>query len=206
MQAWPDSEIFKDLNLEKTAMSINASPRSIYRSILATILILIPLTGAYAAGRHNGDHGDVAGHATNAGKAGKASEVARVIGITMTDNSFAPERIMVAKGETIRFVVTNNGEFLHEFNVGTAAMHAQHQKEMAVMFERGILEADKVRHDKMKMAGGNMMSHDDPNSLLLEPGKTGEIIWTFGSEPKLEFACNLPGHYQSGMMGKFSIR
>lgn len=206
MQAWPDSEIFKDLNLEKTAMSIDASPGSIYRSILATILILIPLTGAYAAGRHSGDYGNKPGHATNVGKAGKASEAARVIGITMTDNSFAPERIIVAKGETIRFVVTNNGEFLHEFNVGTAAMHAQHQQEMAVMFRLGILEADKDRHDRMNVAAGRMMTHDDPNSLMLEPGETGEIIWKFGSEPKLEFACNLPGHYQSGMVGKFSIR
>ena len=49
--------------------------------------------------------------------------------------------------------------------------------------------------------------HDDPNSVLLEPGKSGEIVWTFpkDADVAIEFACNVPGHYQSGMVGSVAI-
>ena len=57
----------------------------------------------------------------------------------------------------------------------------------------------------MDMGDGQMMKHDDPNSKLLEPGETMEIIWTFNKEAALEFACNIPGHYDSGMVGEFEF-
>jgi uncharacterized cupredoxin-like copper-binding protein len=53
--------------------------------------------------------------------------------------------------------------------------------------------------------GAAQMSHDDANSVLVEPGKTAELVWTFAKEGSLEFACNLPGHYQAGMVGKLTI-
>ena len=49
------------------------------------------------------------------------------------------------------------------------------------------------------------MAHDDPNSVLLEPGKQDEVIWKFTKAMDLEFACNVPGHYDSGMMGPIHI-
>jgi len=78
------------------------------------------------------DHADANGHghAMAIGGPGKPAEVDRTIVITMSDNFFEPEEIKIKKGETIRFVVANKGEFLHEFNIGTSAMHAAHQKEM----------------------------------------------------------------------------
>lgn len=48
--------------------------------------------------------------------------------------------------------------------------------------------------------------HDDPNSILLAPGARGELIWTSSEPTELEFAYNVPGHYQSGMVGKLSVR
>ncbi len=178
---------------------------------IAAGLVLLFSAGAQAAGKHSGGygrgHGGGHAHAVNIGEPGKASEATRIIEIVMTDNRFARGRISVDKGQTIRFVVKNKGEFVHEFNVGTAAMHAKHQKEMAMMFERDIIGADTIHHDKMKMdmGGGHTMAHNDPNSVLLEPGKSAEIVWKFDTDAKLEFACNLPGHYQSGMKGEFSI-
>jgi uncharacterized cupredoxin-like copper-binding protein len=48
------------------------------------------------------------------------------------------------------------------------------------------------------------MRHDDPNSVLLNPGERKGLVWRFDRElQNLEFACNVPGHYQSGMVGKF---
>lgn len=55
----------------------------------------------------------------------------------------------------------------------------------------------------MKMVG---MEHNDPNSVLIEPGATKELIWTFSKSTGLEFACNVPGHYQSGMVGQFEVK
>jgi uncharacterized cupredoxin-like copper-binding protein len=91
---------------------------------------------------------------------------------------------------------------------GTAAMHARHQKEMAMMFEHGAVGVDKIHHEKMNMdmGGGRTMKHDDPNSVLLEPGKSAEVIWKFSTNAKLEFACNVPGHYEAGMVGRFRIK
>lgn len=125
--------------------------------------------------------------------------------IVLTDNRYDPEKVSVAIGETIRFVLRNQGQLVHEFNIGTAAMHAAHQKEMMMMVEHGVLEADRINHDRMKMdmGGGKTMEHDDPNSVLLEPGKTGEVIWKFSEKADIEFACNVPGHYEAGMVGEF---
>ncbi|MNI87465.1 hypothetical protein D3C73_1446650 [compost metagenome] len=55
----------------------------------------------------------------------------------------------------------------------------------------------------MKMVG---MEHNDPNSVLIEPGTTKELIWIFAKSTSLEFACNVPGHYQSGMVGQFEVK
>jgi uncharacterized cupredoxin-like copper-binding protein len=55
--------------------------------------------------------------------------------------------------------------------------------------------------DKMK----GKMDHSHGNSALVAPGKQGEIIWMFHKGATLEFGCNIPGHYESGMKGDFVI-
>jgi uncharacterized cupredoxin-like copper-binding protein len=177
--------------------------RNTSASIAATLSLLLA-PAAFAAGSHAGGHG----HGPDIGAPGNAADAKRSVEIVMQDNSFEPETIDVAKGETVRFVLVNKGEFVHEFNIGTATMHAAHQKEMMLMVEHGVLEADKIHHDKMKMdmGGGKTMEHNDPNSVLLEPGKSAEIVWTFSADAALEFACNVPGHYESGMVGKVRMR
>ena len=152
------------------------------------------------------------GAAPAIGGPGKAADVTRTIDITMQDNFYEPEAITVKAGETVRFKITNKGTLLHEFGLGTAAMHAAHQKEMLVMMEHGMIEADRVNHERMKMSHGPgqmPMSHShgaDQGSVLVEPGKSAEIIWKFPKEATLEFACNVPGHYESGMMGPIKIK
>ncbi len=161
-------------------------------------------SAAIAAGSHSGGHG----HGFAFGKPGRASAVSRTLQIIMKENFYEPKSIDVKAGETIRFKIVNKGELVHEFNIGTAAMHASHRKEMMMMVEHGVLEADKINHHMMKMdmGGGKTMAHDDPNSVLLEPGKSGEIIWTFTKAADIEFACNVPGHYDAGMMGDIRFK
>ena len=200
----------------RSSKNTNLICNSFVAAILA--LTLSVSTGAMAAGNHSGGHGHgqaSGGHggghghggSANIGKPGTAADVSRTITVTMTDNRYSPENIEVKRGETIRFVLKNEGEFVHEFNIGTAKMHKAHQKEMMIMMEQGVLEPDRINHAKMKMdmGGGKTMEHSDPNSALLEPNKSGEIVWKFGSDARLEFACNVPGHYEAGMVGKISV-
>ena len=138
------------------------------------------------------------------GEKGKLSEVDRVIEIKMYDNFYEPNEIKVKKGETIKFKVYNFGEFVHEFNIATKEMHLKHQPEMMKLVENEILLANKIDKKKMKEMAkkDHSMSHSHSNSVLLEPNENGEIIWKFNTEAKLEAACNIPGHYETGMIAK----
>ncbi|AZF36317.1 Copper tolerance protein [Pseudomonas sp. R4-34-07] len=139
------------------------------------------------------------------GQPAAAATAARTVEVTLQDISFSPKSLDVKAGETVRFVLVNKGRLLHEFNLGDAAMHAEHQKEMLQMQASGMLTATGMGEmDHSKMDHG-AMKHDDPNSVLVEPGKTAELTWKFSKATDLEFACNLPGHYQAGMVGKLTV-
>ena len=168
-----------------------AKPFAFFCVMAVTLLALSP--AAFA-------HGDQA-KGSGIGAPGEAAAVERDITVIMTDNEYDPSVIEVRAGETIRFKVKNTGELVHEFNIGTAAMHQKHQAEMMTMLEHGVLEADRINHDMMGQHG--MMSHDDPNAVLLEPGQEAEIIWKFDDTHDLQFGCNVPGHYEAGMVGEF---
>ena len=116
----------------------------------------------------------------------------------MYDNYYEPNSIKVKKGETIKFIVQNLGEMVHEYNIATKEMHIKHQPEMEKMVEHEILLVDKIDMVKMKKMSkeDHSLSHSHSNSVLLEPKKTGELIWKFSKSIDLEMACNVPGHYQ----------
>jgi len=154
---------------------------------------------ALAAGTH--------GHGHGAGEPGKASAVSRTITVTMFDNYYEPESISVKEGETVKFVVRNEGSLVHEFNIGTPDAHVAHAPEMQMMVDHGVLHADHIDWEAAKQMQKDMGHgmHDEPNSLLLEPGKSGEMIWKFPDHATLEFACNVPGHYDVGMAGDIEL-
>ena len=141
------------------------------------------------------------------GEKGKLSEVNRTVEIKMYDNYFEPNEITIKKGETIKFIVSNYGELVHEFNIATKEMHIKHQPEMMKMVENQILLADKIDKKKMKEMAkkDHSMAHSHSNSVLLEPNKIGEIIWKFSTNAILEAACNVPGHYEIGMVADIKI-
>ena len=140
------------------------------------------------------------------GEKGKLSEVNRTIEIKMYDNYYEPKEINIKKGETIKFIVYNYGELVHEFNIATKDMHIKHQPEMMKMVEHQILLADKIDKKKMKEMAkkDHSMGHTHSNSVLLEPNQSAELIWKFSTDINLEAACNVPGHYQSGMVAKIN--
>jgi len=182
---------------------MNIKPCLVSAGIAVASLMLLSATPALAEGSHNHGHG----HGGKTGEPGNPDEVTTTINVTMYDNYYEPEEISVKEGETVRFVITNKGEFVHEFNIATAEMHAAHAPEMQMMVDHGVLEPDRINWEAanaMQESMGHGM-HDEPNSALLEPGETTELIWKFPDHAELEFACNIPGHYDSGMMGEIDL-
>ena len=92
-----------------------------------------------------------AGSMNAIGIKGKASDVTKVIKVNMYDNYYEPSKIKVKKGETVKFVVTNKGELVHEFNIATKKMHIKHQPEMMMLVENEVILSDKI--DKKKNDG-----------------------------------------------------
>ena len=141
------------------------------------------------------------------GSKGKLSEVDRTIKVKMYDNYYEPNSFQIKAGETIKFEVENLGELVHEFNIANKMMHMKHQPEMMKMVENEILLVDSIDKEKMKKMAkmDKAMAHSHSNSVLLEPKQKGEIIWKFDNAVNIEVACNVPGHYQVGMIAKVDI-
>ena len=141
------------------------------------------------------------------GTEGKSEEVTRVIKIKMYDNYFEPNSFNFKAEETVRFEVENFGELVHEFNIANTMMHKKHQTEMQKMVENELLFGDRIDRKKMaKMAKiDKSMSHAHSNSVLLEPKEKQDLIWKFSKAQNIEIACNVPGHYDVGMIAKVKI-
>lgn len=147
-----------------------------------------------------------AGSMSMIGEKGNPSEVSRIIQVKMYDNYYEPSEFKIKKNETIKFVVYNYGELVHEFNIATKKMHLKHQPEMMRMVENEILLVDRIDRKKMKEMSkkDHSMSHSHSNSVLLEPNQSAELIWKFSTDASLEAACNVPGHYDVGMIAKIN--
>ena len=141
------------------------------------------------------------------GSKGNLNEVSRIIKVKMYDNYYEPSSFSIETGETIKFEVENVGMLVHEFNIANKMMHMKHQPEMSKMAENGILLAFSIDKEKMKKMAkiDKSMAHSHSNSVLLEPKQKGEIIWKFINAVNIEIACNVPGHYQAGMIAKVDI-
>lgn len=111
----------------------------------------------------------------------------RTIEITALDElRFEPDRVEVAAGETVRFVVTNAGSAPHEFVVGDETVQMQHEGQMT----------DGMDHGAMA---------DELPALSLDPGETVEATVTFEEPGELLYGCHVPGHYAGGMVGTIVV-
>ncbi len=119
------------------------------------------------------------------GIGGDASAVTRTIEITMLDTMrFMPEQITVKQGEIVRISVKNSGKLMHELVIGTKQELDQHAEIMK-------------KHPNME--------HDEPYMAHVSSGKSADIIWNFNRAGQFDFACLLPGHYTTGMIGKINV-
>jgi len=60
------------------------------------------------------------------GKLGDPAKATRTVEVVATENAFSIKSLEVRDGETIRFILRNDGMDPHEFLIGTKAEHAEH--------------------------------------------------------------------------------
>ncbi|MFC3282320.1 cupredoxin domain-containing protein [Litchfieldella rifensis] len=146
-------------------------------------------TTAMAAGEHGGQHKD---HSD--------ARADRTISFEAGDMWFDPETLDIAPGETVAFEITNTGNLEHEFVIGDAQAQEAHRKMMQEMGAGG--HGGHSGHDMTEGGHGGQMP-----AVTVAPGETTTLVWTAPEKvDSLEFACNIPGHYESGMSGVIDIQ
>lgn len=122
---------------------------------------------------------------SSGGASPSPSAAARTVKVTTTDQMrFEPATFEAAVGETVIFEVTNTGQIVHEFYVGTPEEQTSHEEEM------------KSGHS----------THDHENSLSVDPGQTKTLQLTFAKPGSLEVGCHVPGHWDAGMRGTLTVK
>jgi uncharacterized cupredoxin-like copper-binding protein len=123
---------------------------------------------------------------TGFGRTGDPARVSRTVDIDMSDAMrFTPAELVVNRGETVRFVVRNNGKTLHEMVLGSWSELQAHAELMRKFPD---------------------MEHDEPYMAHVAPRKTADIVWQFTRSGVFHYGCLVPGHFEAGMAGKVTVR
>ncbi len=167
---------------------ISMSNTALGAALLAlSIAATVPSASAHTGATHG--KGDAAASISTEDKAfgrqGDPKEITRSITIDMDDTMrFGPADITVKQGETIRFIVKNNGKLMHEMVLGTIAILKEHGEMMRV-------------HPAME--------HDEPYLTHVSPGEKQEMIWQFSKPGDFNYACLVAGHFEAGMIGRIKV-
>lgn len=123
------------------------------------------------------------------GEAGSPAHIDRTVVVSIKDTAYSIKSLKVRSGETVRFIIKNKDDIDHEFTMGPKDIQAKDRADMKAMAEKGMTDTMTV-----------------PWAVSVPAGQTKELIWKFGGPPtKIEFDCNIPGHYESGMSGTIDI-
>lgn len=114
----------------------------------------------------------------------------RTVEIAMTEFAFEPASLTVVAGETIEFVVTNEGVVPHEFRLSNAHRIEEH-----------IASGHEDHGDEGE---GGHHEGDADVVIEVEAGATDTVTVTLPEDATIftEIACLLPGHYEAGMKGE----
>ncbi len=109
----------------------------------------------------------------------------RTIAVSMNDDlRFEPASFSVRAGETVRFVVSNEGQSVHEFLIGDEEDQARFEGEMGEM---------------------DGIEHDGEAGVSVEPGTEEEFEYVFEAAGELLAGCHEPGHYAGGMVATIGV-
>ena len=113
----------------------------------------------------------------------------------MGDMSFNVASVPVQAGETVRFVLRNTSAAPHDFTVGTPEMQRIRRGFLKRMITSKVQAISPAERHKL----------ESWNAVVVLPGETRELVWTFNKTQDVEFGSNISGHYEAGMKGRFRI-
>jgi uncharacterized cupredoxin-like copper-binding protein len=105
----------------------------------------------------------------------------RTAEITMRHSKFLPAQLVVRRGTTVRFVVTNDDPIDHELIVGDEAVQQRHEN------------GTDPKHGAI------------PGEVTVHAGTTAETSYTFSRPGVMLIGCHAPGHYAYGMRGRVIV-
>ncbi|XKE44170.1 copper-binding protein [Halomonas organivorans] len=141
-----------------------------------------------------------AGHGSGNSQADTEPSIDRTFAFEAGDMWFTPGKLEIDPGETVKFEITNAGNLEHEFVIGDAAAQAEHREMMRKMASSGGHDMSAGHH------GGGQDDAASMPSVTISPGETATLVWTAPHDvEEVEFACNIPGHYEAGMNGDIQI-
>ena len=136
------------------------------------------------------------GSDSDTGSAGGALSDGDRVEVEMTDLAFDPSEFEVAQGATVTFVFDNTDTIDHEALIGDETAQDEHEAEM-------VDSGDD-------MGGMDDMSHksgaaDPSESVLVAPGESAEITYTFNETGDVLLGCHQAGHYDGGMVATITV-
>tara|TARA_R100000687_G_scaffold18196_1_gene14707 strand:- start:472 stop:1011 length:540 start_codon:yes stop_codon:yes gene_type:complete len=174
-------------------------------TLLTTSLFALSLSLITGAALAAPGHGGGGNNLTEA-------DVDRTISLEAGDMWFDPEELELAAGEVVKFEITNTGNLEHEFVIGSKEAQEEHRQMMLNMANGGGHDMSNMAHGEghdmsnMSNGDGHDMASMDMAGVTIAPGETGTLLWSVPDNVnELEYACNIPGHYESGMYGNFSL-
>ena len=115
------------------------------------------------------------------GRPAERQQTSRVIHVVMTDDArFLPAEIRVKLGESVRFIVTNDGARAHDIVLGTMTSLKQHAEAM---------------HS----------AHHEPNEAEVAPGQTAEIDWQFTEVGEFYYGSPVPARFEGRRLGRILV-
>ena len=157
--------------------------------VVTLAVSVVVSAGAFAHGPSS--HPSKSGKSTSTeekafGREGDPARAKRTIKVDMNDKMrFNPAELRIKAGETVRFDVRNSGKTMHEMVLGTMPDLKEHAELMR-------------KHPGME--------HDEPYMAHVAPGKTERIVWQFTQPGEFYYGCLIPGHFESGMLGRIIVR
>ncbi len=137
----------------------------------------------------NMDHGNMMNMdgMSDVGMPANGAKPNKVVHVILSDKmkiTFKKE-VNIEPDDVVQFVVMNTGKIEHEFTIGS--------------------EAEQLMHREMMKNMNGQHMHDMGNSVTVEPGKAKQMLWHFHGDKNVEFACNIPGHAETGMIKKITL-
>ena len=106
-----------------------------------------------------------------------SSATPQTMAVTMRHSRFAPAHVVVRRGATVRFVITNTDPIDHEFILGDEAVQRRH--------ETGTEPAHGLV----------------PGEVSVPAGTVAETTYMFSRAGVVLIGCHALGHYDYGMRG-----